>query len=300
MLLLLSISSASAQSEVSEPKQYDGIWFLGFNMNSKIFGNTNGFKVRRAFGLALDREWIIKNIVGDTVVPASVIPPGMSGHDPGLKAPKQNISKAKALMKEAGYAMNDPRIKKLTLFHTNGEMTVEIAKWIKRYLVNIGVDLKLVEVDYADQKTWEIGLKGGTYDMFLMGYKSSLFDQIFIGDKKTKQFHAIDCKKVPSAEAIEFFGSFKEATSVGFSPCGICRPMREEENGSLSLIQPLFYSKGHANFTFYNNPRIDSLLEQADKIDPALKTERDEKLEEVANILFEESPVIPIFYITKL
>ncbi|MEA3493606.1 MAG: ABC transporter substrate-binding protein [Candidatus Margulisiibacteriota bacterium] len=69
---------------------------------------------------------------------------------------------------------------------------------------------------------------------------------------------------------------------------------------SYTLIEPLFKSDGNANFSRYDNPRVDKLLGQLENINPALKGDRNEKLKEVNDILYEDVPAVLIFYIEKL
>jgi ABC-type transport system substrate-binding protein len=300
LVILLLAQTSLASTNEAQIKSYDGLWFLGFNMHKDIFGNDSGLSVRKAFNMAIDRAWIAKNIVHDDVVPNGPTPPSMLGYDPLLKDYPYDLSKAKALMVSAGYPTNDKRLKELSLLHTDGEKTVEIAKWIKRYLINLGVDLKLVQVKYSDYDAWEKELSSGKHHMFLMGYKPVLFDQILIGDKDTKLFHTVNCSRIPSAEAQEFFGSYTDATEHGYSPCEICKPEKEGSFDAYDLLEPLFHSKGDANLTFYSNSRVDSLLDQLGEIDHVLKASRAQKLKDIASILVEDPPGVNIFYITKL
>gem|GEM_PF-666995 len=297
---ILSTSSLALTEEAAPMKEYDGIWFLGFNMHKDIFGNGNGLLVRKAFNMAVDRAWIVKNIVKDNVVPTTTTPPGMVGYDPTIRGFAFDIAGAKTLMREAGYPTSDQRLKTLSLLHTDGEMTVEIAKWIKRYLINLGVDLKLVQTSYSDIDDWERELSSGKHHMFLMGYKASLFQEIFIGDSSRMVFHTLECDRVPSAESQVFLGSYNEAEDLGYRPCEICNPARGEPPDAYALLNPLFHSEGEANFTFYSNPRVDSLLNQVNHLDPLMRQARAAKLKDASRLLLEDPPVINLFYITKL
>jgi len=300
LFFALATGALAATDEAITPKQYDGIWFMGFNMAKDIFGDKNSLLVRKAFNMAIDRAWIAKNIVGDPAVPTGIIPPTMMGANTSLKGYPFDPALAKELMRKAGYPTSDMRLKQLTLLHTDGEKTVEIAKWIKRYLIKLGVDLQLVQVRFSDTASWARELKSGKYHMFLMGYKAELFNQIFIGDKNTKLFHALDCPRIPSAEAQEFFGGYDEAASAGYRPDEICKPVKKEEADASSILLPLFHSDGNVNFTFYSNSRVDSLLDQIEQMDKELKAARAAKLKEVDRLLLEDPPTVNIFYITKL
>lgn len=161
---LLAASSASA-------KEYDGIWFLGFNLQKPPF---NGLLVRQAISHCLDLNYISTKIAEEKSVPASYIPPMMAGFDPKLKPFKQNIAFAKKLMKQAGYLPTNPKLKNLTLLHTDGLKTIEIANKIQNDLKNIGMKIELVQVNYWDENKWERELSSGRHHLFLMGYKAEV------------------------------------------------------------------------------------------------------------------------------
>lgn len=295
-----SPESSPIEVEEQTKKAYDGIWFMGFNMHKDIFSNEEGKKVRQAFNLAIDRKWITNTIIGDNVIPAGVIPPGMLGYDPDLKGYDFDLSSAKKLMLEAGYPVMDKRLKTLSMLHTDGNKTIEIAKWIKRYLIGLGVDLNLKEVNYANEDEWERELKSGKHHVFLMGYKASTFGSIFIGDKSTKLFHTITCENIPAAKDQVFFGSYDEAIASGYKPSEICDPKEETMSDTYALLQPLFHTNGSANFMFYSNKRVDSLLDQLEQLDVAVSSAREPKLREIDEIVVEDPPTVNLFYITKL
>lgn len=156
-------------------KAYDGIWFLGFKTNEGLFKNP---EVRQAVDAVLNKDDIALKIASKEVVPVSPIPPGMLGYDPDLDPMPRDIKYSKHLMKKAGYAMNDARIKGLSLLHTDGLMTIEIAKRIQADLRNIGMKVILVEVPYMNEDKWVDELMSGKHDMFLMGYKAG-YEKLF-------------------------------------------------------------------------------------------------------------------------
>lgn len=142
----------------AEAKAYDGIWFLGFNVNEPPFDNL---KVRQAVAHCLDRESI-----------ASFIPPGMPGYDPELKPYKLNAQYAKTLMKRAGFGLNDKRLKNISLLHTDGVKTIEIAKAIQNDLRQIGIKIDRVQARFRDEEKWNKELSSKKFPLFLMGYKA--------------------------------------------------------------------------------------------------------------------------------
>lgn len=152
-------------------KEYDGIWFLGFNLHKAPFDNI---KVRQAVAHCLDQEFITKHIVEEETIPASFIPPGMEGYDSELKPYKHNVTYAKSLMRLAKYTVNDPKLKNITLLHTDGVKTIEIAKKIEHDLKNIGMKIHRVQVSYREEEKWNQELAFRKHHLFLMGYKAEI------------------------------------------------------------------------------------------------------------------------------
>jgi ABC-type transport system substrate-binding protein len=282
-------------------KEYDGVWFLGFNLHIKLFGDDNGKLVRRAVATAIDREKIAKKMIGDDAVPVGVIPPGMEGYDPSLTPYPHDYAQAKKLMTNAGYPLYDKRLKQISLLMTDGEKTKLIVDEIKRDLINIGFDITTKVVKYSNTKEWERELMSGRYDMFVMGYKAGTVGEIFIADKTTGIFHKFTCFKNTTNETDQqYFDRYSDAVSSGFSPCTVCNPEPEKAPTTLELLRPLFYRDGIANATNFQNIRVDILIEEVSTLDEKLKASRQDKFEEIGRILHEDLPVVPLFYITRL
>jgi glutathione transport system substrate-binding protein len=152
-------------------KAYDGIWFLGFNLKSPVFKDL---AVRQAADAVIDKEFINKRIVSGEVIPASFIPPSMLGYDPDLQTEPHDLKYAKLLMKKAKFLPTDKRLKTLSLLHTDGLVTIEIAKKVQSDLRQLGIKLNLVQVSYQDEDKWIDELLSGKHDLFLMGYKAGM------------------------------------------------------------------------------------------------------------------------------
>lgn len=245
-LLVITPSAAS--------KDYDGIWFIGFNVKSPVFKNL---AARQAVNQAIDKEYIAQKIASTEVTPASPIPPKMLGYDPDLKAAPFDLKAAKTLLKTAGFSVSDQRIKNLSLLHTDGLKTIEIAKKIQNELRRIGMKVSRTEVSYEKETKWIKELASGKHDMYLMGYKAGI-EQLFTKEAEAK---AID---------------------------------------GYNLVEPLFKTDADASFTNYSNAEIDKLLSQIDNLNLALKSERDKKLRRINQIIYQDLPVIVLFYIEKL
>ena len=289
---------SSARADV---KAYDGVWFLGFNLNSALFGDENSKPVRQAVAMAIDRNVIVQKIIGDDVVPIGIIPPGMEGYDPTLQPYPHDIGQAKMLMKASGYPLNDRRIKNVTLLMTDGEKTKAIVDKIKLDLINLGFNIDTTTIRYSDTKVWEKALMSGRYDMYVMGYKAGTIGEIFIADKAAKVFHTFNCFKNTTVEAdVQYFDSYSDAIKAGFSPDPVCNPQPEKQPTSLDLVRPLFYTNGEANAAHFHSKIMDSLLDHAGTLDEKHVSARKDDLEEIGHIVWEDIPVVPLFYITKL
>ena len=150
-------------------KDFDGIWFLGFNLRRAPFNEP---AVRRAVAACVNETSIAKELMGEEIVPIGFIPPSLPGYDPLLVPYKNDPAYAKSLMKQAGYPLTDKRLKKLTLLHTDGVKTIAIAKELQQELKMLGMKVELVEVSYRDTDKWQKELKSGQHQLFLLGYKA--------------------------------------------------------------------------------------------------------------------------------
>lgn len=168
LILLALISGAQAT-------EYDGIWFLGFNLQAPPFSDI---KAREAVAHCLDLPAVSLGIMSAEAVPAGFIPPGLPGYDPQIAPYKNNIDYARLLMKRAKYRPNDKRLQRLSLLHTDGVKTIEIARRIRDDLKALGMKVELTEVKYSDGARWEKELRSGRHQLFLMGYKSKV-EQLF-------------------------------------------------------------------------------------------------------------------------
>ncbi len=301
IITLMALTALPAFAASEEAKEYDGVWFLGFNLRTKLFGDENGKVVRQAVAIAIDRDKIAKKIIGDDVVPVGVIPPGMEGHDPSLVPYPHDYALAKRLMKSAGYPLSDARLKRVTILMTDGEKTRAIVDEIKIDLINLGFDITKTVVPYSNAKEWQKELASGKYDMYVMGYKAGSVGEIFIADKAAGVFHRFTCFRNTTNEADQqYFEKYEDAVSSGFTPCAVCSPEPEKLPTTLDLLRPLFYSNEPANAGYFSSKRVDILIEEASQLDEKLKASRKDKFEEIGRIVFDELPVVPLFYITRL
>jgi oligopeptide transport system substrate-binding protein len=75
--------------------------YLGFNAAAPPFNRT---LVRRAFAAALDREELVRGVLGGAGVPADqLVPAGLPGHFEGLRPQRYDVAQARRWLAEAGF-----------------------------------------------------------------------------------------------------------------------------------------------------------------------------------------------------
>jgi oligopeptide transport system substrate-binding protein len=92
---------------------YTGLTYFIFNMRKPMFQDA---RVREALSMAIDREFIVKEILKAGQQPAySLVPPGISQYESGKahvnfqgQPLEARLLRAKALLEEAGYGPNKP------------------------------------------------------------------------------------------------------------------------------------------------------------------------------------------------
>lgn len=76
-------------------------WLL---LNAKVYSPFADQRVRQAFAMAIDRQFIVDYLFeGKMEVTNSIIPPGVLGHRKKSNGPSYNLEKARQLLSEAGY-----------------------------------------------------------------------------------------------------------------------------------------------------------------------------------------------------
>lgn len=159
----------------SEPNLRVGIYkasildSLGLNMKDPLFQNE---KVREALNLAIDREGIVKAGLfehGETA--GSWLPPGLEFHDDSIKAPAQDIEKAKELLAEAVKEGVDPTMQ-LSLLKGQ-TFTTTVAQIIQSNLGEIGFKVSLRPLDESAMNSI---LPAGKFDAALGLLASNIVD----------------------------------------------------------------------------------------------------------------------------
>jgi len=121
--------------------------FLGFDVSRPPFHDV---RVRRAFGLATDRETLSDIILRGYAFPATggFLPPGMPGHSPGISLP-YDPEAARNLLAEAGYpgGRGFPTIDCLARDDPGHDLACKYLQ--AHWLENLGVEITWNKVEWA-------------------------------------------------------------------------------------------------------------------------------------------------------
>lgn len=142
---------------------------LGLNMKQPLFQNE---KIREAINLAIDREGIVKAALfehGETA--GSWLMPGLEFHDAAIKAPAQDIEKAKALVAEAVEEGAEPTFQVSLL--KGQTFTTTVAQIIQSNLGEVGFTVSLRPLDESAMNSV---LPAGKYDAALGLLASNIVD----------------------------------------------------------------------------------------------------------------------------
>ncbi len=185
-----------------------GTYYMCFNVNSELFaGKTpeEANKMRKAFSLLIDRDYIAENIGQTGQVPANTfIPAGMLDgnggefrandedytypcadavgyYDPSYEAYEDNLAEAISLLEEVGYVFNedgtlsDENPISVTYITNEGSGNVAVAEAIQADMSVIGIDLTIETAE------WSVFLnerKAGNFDLARNGWVADFNDPI--------------------------------------------------------------------------------------------------------------------------
>jgi peptide/nickel transport system substrate-binding protein len=144
--------------------------------------------VREAVAYALDRQAIIRYVLGGAARPASaLLPPDHWAGNPELPQYNYDPERASALLKEAGYGAAGPRIVYKT---SNDPFRIRLATIIQQQLAAVGIAVDLRSYDWG---TFYGDIKAGDFQMYSLSW---------VGIKTPDIFHyAFYSSAVPPAGA---------------------------------------------------------------------------------------------------
>lgn len=106
-------------------------------------------KLRQALNHAINREYLADTILEKRGRPAySILPPGMAGHDPGLRAWSYDPARARALLAEAGYP-GGAGLPVFTLLYRNDPDVKKVVLALHSDLAAVGIPAELQALDWG-------------------------------------------------------------------------------------------------------------------------------------------------------
>lgn len=143
--------------------------YLGFNLRLDKFKDP---RVREALSLGADRNALIDLLfLNHGKVCTGPFLPGSKGFNEAIKAPKQNISKAKALLKAAGYDEKHPLTFEIATSNSN-MIRPYAAEILQRQFAQIGVRVTLRVMEW--QAFLNTVVFPRKFDTVLLGWSLSL------------------------------------------------------------------------------------------------------------------------------
>ncbi|WP_455216664.1 ABC transporter substrate-binding protein [Kaarinaea lacus] len=146
--------------------------YLGFNLEDPITGQEN---VRRAIAMAIDREAIIKYVMGGAAKPASalLLPEHWAGN-PELKPIPFDPGIAKSLLAQSGYDKNNQL--QLTYKTSTNAFRLRLATVLQSQLKEVGINVNLQSYDWG---TFYGDIKAGNFQMFSLSWVGVKTPDIF-------------------------------------------------------------------------------------------------------------------------
>ena len=152
-------------SEIENVEAVDGVGVYNYEMMSVYYIGLNqldpalsDLRVRQALAYALDKQTIVDTVYGEAATVADdIFPDNHWSHNPDVTKYEYNPEKAKELLEEAGYTMNDATgyyEKDGQTLHLTYDMSTstdgrQVAALIQQYWKAIGVEMEVIEQDFA-------------------------------------------------------------------------------------------------------------------------------------------------------
>jgi peptide/nickel transport system substrate-binding protein len=146
--------------------------YLGFNLDDPIVGRL---VVRRAIAHAIDREAIIRYVMGGAAHPASaLLPPEHWAGNPGLEKTPYDPVAARTLLAGLGYTPQRPL--RITYKTSTDAFRVRLATVLQSQLSQVGIEVDLRSYDWG---TFYGDIKAGNFQMFSLSWVGIKSPDIF-------------------------------------------------------------------------------------------------------------------------
>jgi len=163
-----------AERDAIEVKRKQGSTFsyIGFNLEDPVTGNA---LIRRAIAYAIDRDAIIKYVMGESARKAeTLLPADHWAGNANLSGYEYSPGKAKALLKQAGYDLATP----LTLSYktSSNPFRLRLATIIQGQLKLVGIDVDIRSYDWG---TFYADIKAGRFQMYSLSWVGLKMPDVF-------------------------------------------------------------------------------------------------------------------------
>ena len=161
-----------------------GYTYMGFNLHNPKFKDP---RVREALSLAIDRQEMVDILFfGHGAVCRGPFMPGTFAFNDAIKAPTQDIQKAKALLKAAGYHDKHPLTFEIVT-NSNNKTRVYATQIIQHQLKKIGVKVTIRAMEW--QAFLNTVVNPRKYEAIVLGWALGLMPDAYSiwhseGDKK--------------------------------------------------------------------------------------------------------------------
>jgi peptide/nickel transport system substrate-binding protein len=146
--------------------------YIGFNLEDPLTGNIH---VRKAIAHAIDREAIMRHVLGNAARPAAaLLQPGHWAGNPALEPLAYDPVRARALLKQAGFDSDHPLV--LHYKTSTDPLRLRIATVIQQQLAEAGVEMKLSSYDWG---TFYGDIKAGRFQMYSLAWVGIKTPDIF-------------------------------------------------------------------------------------------------------------------------
>ncbi|MGD8312688.1 MAG: ABC transporter substrate-binding protein [Gammaproteobacteria bacterium] len=133
--------------------------YIGFNLADPVTGKP---AIRRAIAQAIDRNAIIRHLLGGAARPAAgLLPPDHWAGNPALEAPPYDPVESRALLQAAGYTGRRPLV--LQYKTSTDPVRLRIATVIQQQLAEVGIAMQLSSYDWG---TFFGDIKAGRFQMY--------------------------------------------------------------------------------------------------------------------------------------
>lgn len=146
--------------------------YIGFNMEDPVVGRI---EVRRAVAHAIDREAIIRYVLGGSARPANaILTPDHWAGNPQLPIIAYDPERARLLLKLAGY--KDGKQAKIVYKTSSDPFRVRLATIIQDQLAKVGIGVELRTYDWG---TFYGDVKAGNFQMYSLAWVGIKMPDIF-------------------------------------------------------------------------------------------------------------------------